>query len=98
MADEVGQYLPKGMAVGIDANVDSVYNSIEDMQPEIQKDLNGLFNLSPQMTGAMNTSISPIINVNSNINVESDPLGQMVKNVKSYSGGAKNDYSFGLGR
>lgn len=72
--------------------------ALEDMQPEIQKDLNGLFNLSPQMTGAMNTSISPIINVNSNINVESDPLGQMVKNVKSYSGGAKNDYSFGLGR
>ena len=98
MADEVGQYLPKGISVGIDENVDSVYNSIEDMQPEIQKDLNGLFNLSPQMTGAMNTSISPIINVNSNINVESDPLGQMVKNVKSYSGGAKNDYSFGLGR
>lgn len=98
MADEVGQFLPKGISVGIDENVDSVYNSIEDMQPEIQKDLNGLFNLSPQMTGAMNTSISPIINVNSNINVESDPLGQMVKNVKSYSGGAKNDYSFGLGR
>lgn len=98
MANEVGQYLPKGMAVGIDANVDSVYNSIEDMQPEIQKDLNGLFNLSPQMTGAMNNNISPVINVNSNINVEQDNLGQFVKNVKSYSGGAKNDYSFGLGR
>lgn len=97
MADEVGQFLPKGMAVGIDANVDSVYNSIEDMQPEIEAGLSDLFNLSPQLTGSMNNSISPVINVNSDINVQTDTLGQVVKTIKTSSSGAKNDYSFGLG-
>ena len=30
--------------------------------------------------------------------MEMDTLGQMVNKIKTYSGGAKNDFNFGMGR
>lgn len=43
--------------------------------------------------GGRNTII-----VNVENNMEMDSLGQMVNRIKTYSGGSKNDYNFGLGR
>lgn len=37
MADEVGQWLPKGIAVGIDTNTDSVDDAMEDMYKEMDR-------------------------------------------------------------
>lgn len=37
----------------------------------------------------------PIINVYANF--ETDPIGQVVSKIKTYSGGAKNDYNYGYG-
>lgn len=68
-----------------------------DMQPEIDKAINSMFNLSPSLTGTMNNSMSPNINVVNNVNLETDPLGQVVNKIKTYSGGAKNDYNWGTG-
>lgn len=68
-----------------------------DMQPEIDKAINSMFNLSPNVTGSMNNSLSPNINVVNNVNLETDPLGQVVNKIKTYSGGAKNDYNWGTG-
>ena len=68
-----------------------------DMQPEIDKAINSMFNLSPSLTGSMNNSLSPNINVVNNVNLETDPLGQVVNKIKTYSGGAKNDYNWGTG-
>ena len=68
-----------------------------DMQPEIDKAINSMFNLSPSLTGSMNNSLSPNINVINNVNLETDPLGQVVNKIKTYSGGAKNDYNWGTG-
>ena len=68
-----------------------------DMQPEIDKAINSMFNLSPSLTGTMNNSLSPNINVVNNVNLETDPLGQVVNKIKTYSGGAKNDYNWGTG-
>ena len=56
-----------------------------------------MFDLSPSMTGSMNNVLSPIVNVYSNVTVEQDPLGQMVNNIKTFSGGSKNDYNYGAG-
>ncbi len=36
--------------------------------------------------------------VNIENNMEMDSLGQLVNNVKTFSGGAKNDYNYGMGR
>ena len=68
-----------------------------DMQPEIDRAINSMFNLSPSLTGSMNNSLSPNINVVNNVNLETDPLGQVVNKIKTYSGGAKNDYNWGTG-
>ena len=70
---------------------------LEQMQPQIDKAINGMFNLSPSMTGTMNNTLSPKVNVVNNVNVETDPLGQMVSKIKTFSGGAKNDYNYGYG-
>lgn len=68
-----------------------------DMQPEIDKAINSMFTLNPSLTGTMNNSLSPNINVVNNVNLETDPLGQVVNKIKTYSGGAKNDYNWGTG-
>lgn len=69
---------------------------LQDMQPEIQKTIDSIFTLSPSMVGGMNT-YSPNVNVVVNNNMELDPLGQVVSNIKTFSGGAKNDYNYGQG-
>jgi tape measure domain-containing protein len=70
---------------------------LEEMQPEIQKTIDSMFNLSPSMAGTMNNTLSPNINVMNNVNVETDPIGQVVSKIKTFSGGAKNDYNYGYG-
>lgn len=70
---------------------------LEKMQPELDKAINSMFSLSPSMTGTMNNTLSPNINVMNNVSVETDPLGQVVNKIKTFSGGAKNDYNYGMG-
>lgn len=70
---------------------------LEKMKPQIDKAINGMFNLSPSLTGTMNNTLSPNVNVVNNVNVETDPLGQVVSKIKTFSGGAKNDYNYGYG-
>jgi hypothetical protein len=67
------------------------------MQNEVDTAIQDTFGISPQLQNASSLHYSPNVVVNNDINVSQDPLGQMVSNIKSFSGGAKNDYSFGLG-
>ena len=53
--------------------------------------------LSPQLIGTANTHYSPQINVIVNNDLEIDPLGQVVSKIKTFSGGSKNDYNYGMG-
>lgn len=78
-------------------NVLGLEEGMEKMQPELQRSINGMFNLSPSMTGSMNNLLSPNINVNNNISMETDPLGQIVSKIKTFGGGAKNDFNYGMG-
>lgn len=71
--------------------------ALEDMQNEVDTAINDTFGISPQLQNSSALHYSPNVVVNNDINVSQDPLGQMVSNIKSFSGGAKNDYSFGLG-
>ena len=78
-------------------NMIGLQEGMEGLQPEIQKTIDSMFNLSPSLTGSMNTSLSPNIIVNNNVSMETDPLGQTVSRIKTFSGGAKNDYNYGMG-
>lgn len=78
-------------------NMEGLENGMEDMQPEIQKTIDGMFDLSPNLTSSMNNVLSPNITVNNYVTNETDPLGQVVTNIKTFSGGAKNDFNYGIG-
>ena len=68
---------------------------IENAKNELSRTLNGVFGLSPTMIGNASANLSPNITVNNinNISMKQDPLGQMVNDIKNFSGGAKNDYN-----
>lgn len=70
---------------------------LDKMKNQLQEQVQDTFALSPNLTGAMNTHYSPNIVVNNNVNMETDPLGQTVSRIKTFSGGAKNDYNYGMG-
>jgi len=78
-------------------NMEGLENGMEDMQPEIQKTIDGMFDLSPNLTSSMNNVLSPNVTVNNYVTNETDPLGQVVTNIKTFSGGAKNDFNYGIG-
>ena len=52
--------------------------------------------VSPKTIGNMNYT-KPTTTVIVNAEFETDPLGQMVQKIKTFSGGAKNDYNYGMG-
>ena len=72
MAKEVGQWLPKGIAVGIDANTDSALNSIDKMNDEIMNKMNQAVNMEMAKASFSGTSgsVSQILSANSVIQVE----------------------------
>lgn len=83
---EIGGYMDKGLIEGID-----------NMKAKVQDSINGIVNVSPSVYGSATNNLSPVINVSNNVNVSQDPLGQMVSQIKTFSGGAKNDYNYGMG-
>ena len=78
-------------------NMEGLNKGMKEMSPEVQRSIDGLFNLSPSMSGAVSNNLSPNVVVNATLNYEQDPLGQVVSNIKTFSGGAKNDYNYGMG-
>lgn len=94
MAQEVGQWIPKGIGVGITANTDAVNKSMANMQKEMMS----TFQVSPQLANSAALHYSPTLVNNVEVNMTQDPLGQMVRDLKTFSGGAKNDFNYGQGR
>lgn len=78
-------------------NMEGLKKGMEDMQPEIQKTIDSMFDLSPTLTGSMDNTLSPNIIVNNEMNLHTDPLGQTVGQIKTFANGAKNDYNYGMG-
>ena len=78
-------------------NMVGLENGMEDMQPKVQQAIDGMFDLSPSLYGSESINLSPHVNLVVNNNMETDPLGQMVNSIKTFSGGAKNDYNYGRG-
>lgn len=84
-------------------NMTGLAEGMEDMKGEVDatfKDMmnfDNAFNLSPNLASNSALNMSPIVNVVVNNNMEQDPLGQMVNNIKTFSGGSKNDYNYGMG-
>lgn len=78
-------------------NMEGLEEGMEDMQPDLQKTIDGMFDLSPSLYNNASNNLSPQVYVVNNINMKQDPLGQMVNDIKTFSGGSKNDYNYGMG-
>ena len=67
MRDEVGQWLPKGIAVGIEANTDSALDSIDDMNDKIFDKMSNAVNFETGKMAFSGTSgsVSQILSANS---------------------------------
>ena len=90
MENSVGQWIPKGIAVGIDANTDAVTDSME----KLQESTLGVFS-NPSLENSLH--YSPNVIVNTQVTSNTDPLGQTVTQIKTFANGAKNDYNYGMG-
>lgn len=76
-------------------NMVGLEQGMESMKSKLQGTIDTMFNLQPNVSGSMQSTYSPQMTVNVQNNMELDPLGQLVNNIKTFSGGAKNDYNWG---
>ena len=75
------------MTKSLDRAMPMLSNKVSELASEMS--------MSPTLNGSYNSS--PNINVVVNNSFETDPLGQMVSKIKTFSNGAKNDYNYGYG-
>ena len=76
----------KGMAASLDKAAPILTDKVRALTMDMSPTLNGSYG-----------SYAPNVNVVVNSNYETDPLGQMVNTIKTFSNGAKNDYNYGYG-
>lgn len=81
-----GEMTGEGFMVGLEKTKEQLKNAVLDT-----------FSLSPQLTNSSALHYSPNVIVQNSVNMETDPLGQTVSKIKTFAGGAKNDYNYGVG-
>lgn len=70
---------------------------LDKMTKTVQGQIAETFSVSPQLTNSSALHYSPSVNTTVNVKQTQDPLGRMVNDIKTFSGGAKNDYNYGMG-
>lgn len=92
MKKQIGVNVGLGIIEGIDDTQKQINDAIGGISASMTAGIGSNFS---GMGTMQSSNIRPIINVYNNM--ELDPLGQVVSNVKTFSGGAKNDYNYGVG-
>ena len=94
MEKQIGVNLGLGVVEGLDDTKRQINSTVSALSSGIGTNFG--MGLSDSTIGSMkSSSVRPIIY--NYVNVETDPLGQTVSNIKTFSGGAKNDYNYGVG-
>lgn len=84
MKDEIGQWIPKGIAVGVEANTDSVTKAMNDMYKEMERTIkmeNAKLNFDTLSGDVYNKSFfqTPVaINVKADVEMDSQKVGRLV--------------------
>ena len=104
MRDEIGKFLPQGLAVGVEVGTDSALKAVDDMNKSVMKEslnlsdyaFSSAFDVSPQLKASTSNNYNSNVVVNVNNSMEFDPLGQMITRTKTFSNGSKNSYNYGM--
>ena len=96
---ETGKYLVLGLNKGINQNMNRSIATIDDYANKVTQAFAGgmATNISPQLAASSSLHYSPNVIVNNQMNMRTDPLGQVVGNIKTFANGSKNDYNYGMG-
>lgn len=89
---EIGINIGLGVIEGIDATKKDIDKAISGVASDVSAGLNASIS-STTISSIQGSNITPITNVY--ISQKQDPLGRMVQDVKTFSGGAKQDYLYG---
>ena len=83
-----------GLTRTLNASTPSLYKSINKMAGKMKDELSLGFGMSPTLN---NTAMfNPSVNVTIHNNMETDFMGNLVSNIKTFSNGSKNDYNYGM--
>ena len=89
--------IPK-LATGTNYVPNDMIAMIHEVEAVVPKKFNPYANgIDSTRISSMQNTYNPNIQVYNNVNIEQDPLGQLVHNIKTYSGGSPNDYNYGAG-
>lgn len=80
----------------LEASTPKLYKTINGMASQMKEQLSLGVNMSPTLNNV--SSYNPSINVKVYNNMETDFMGNLVSNIKTFSNGSKNDYNYGTGR
>ena len=87
----------QGLATGTNYVPQDMLTVIHEGEAVVPKKFNPYANGINATTISGMGAITPTINITINNDMEMDNLGQLVNKIKTFSGGAKNDFNYGMG-
>ena len=85
----------QGLKKSLEMATPNLYSSISKMAGKMKDQLSLGFGMSPTLNNT--ASYNPSVNVTVYNNMETDFMGNLVSNIKTFSNGSKNDYNYGMG-
>lgn len=90
-------YMPdmvKNLSKTLEASTPSFYKTISQMAGKMKEQLSLGLGMSPTLNNI--SSYNPSVNITVQNNMETDFMGNLVSNIKTFSNGSKNDYNYGM--
>lgn len=85
----------QGLKKSLEFATPNLYGAISKMAGNMKDQLSLGFGMSPTLNNV--SSYNPSVNVKVINNMETDFMGNLVSNIKTFSNGSKNDYNYGMG-
>ena len=84
----------QGLKKSLELATPNLYGAISKMAGQMKDQLSLGFGMSPTLNNV--SSYNPSVNVTIHNNMETDFMGNLVSNIKTFSNGSKNDYNYGM--